>query len=82
MATLNENQTQLVTVAGPREKLRSLLETVLKDSRINAAFRPVIMQLANNFLDNTTDEEIVKGVSLLRDTLIPWVLGDEDTHPE
>jgi len=80
-----------IITATPRAKLKSLLETVLQDSRINAAFRPVIMQLANNFLDGTTDEEIINGLGLLRDRLIPWVIGDpapaesgpdENTHKE
>ena len=91
MTTLQTNQPPAVYAAGPRDKLKSLLETVLQDSRINAAFRPVIMQLANNFLDGTTDEEIINGLGQLRDKLIPWVIGDpapaesgpdEDTHKE
>ena len=67
-----------------KDRLASLLDVVLQDSRLNKAFIPMIRTLAKSFLADMADAQIMEGISKLRDELIPWVLGEvqshEDTH--
>lgn len=64
-----------------RDRLVSLLDTVLQDSRINKAFIPTIKNLALNFLKDASDADITNGIRALRDKLIPWLLSEE-AHDE
>lgn len=65
-----------------KDRLFAILETVLKDSKFNAAFQPMIVSLAKSFLANTSDADLRAGIVQLRDVMIPWVLdgdGEIDT---
>lgn len=65
-----------------KEKLISILDVVLTDSRINKSFQPVIRNLVMNFIKDVEEDDIIKGMKKLRDEFIPWVLSDEDTSKE
>ena len=68
-----------------RERLQALLVTVLQDSRINQSFHKIIINLAEQFLKDVSDEDLKQGIEELRDKYLPWILnGDsnEDPNPQ
>lgn len=64
-----------------RDRLQALLVTVLQDSRINKSFHKIIVNLAEQFLKDVSDEDLRKGIEELRDRYIPWILnGDQQNE--
>lgn len=67
-----------------KDRIRALLQALLQDSRINTAFQPVILKMAEGFLSNTDDNEIRDGIEKVRAEIIPWLLDEvpEDENPD
>lgn len=69
-----------------RDRLQALLVTVLQDSRINKSFHKIIVNLAEQFLKDVSDDDLRKGIEELRDKYIPWILngdaGDENQNQQ
>lgn len=59
-----------------KDRILALLDVVLDGAKINAAFVPTIHTLAKNFLRDVSEDEIRKGVVVLREKYIPWLLGE------
>jgi hypothetical protein len=71
-----------VLVAEPahnlRDRLLALFEALLQDSRIGAAFRPVILNMGRSFLTQASDAELREGIEKVRDEMIPFLLGEDE----
>lgn len=66
-----------------KSRLRELTKTLLSDSRIGVAFRPVLRGGAEYLLSQIDDEQLRAGIIEVRDVMIPWLLdGDEDPNPQ
>jgi hypothetical protein len=75
----------LIPTQSLHERVLALLSALVGDSRINVAFRPVILNLAKNFLADVDDKDLRDGLLKVRDKIIPWLLseggGNEDPTP-
>lgn len=70
-------------------RIKSLFKTLVGDSRFASKklkpFAPIISNLVNGFIDQTSEQELREGIGKLRSELIPWLLGevrDENQNPE
>jgi len=59
-----------------KERLRSILSTLLSSSRIPAIYAPIIKGLIENFLKDISEEDLALYIRQLRDEFIPWLLGE------
>lgn len=66
-----------------KDRLGALVDAVIDKSKLNRAFLPVIRNLAKNFLEEVSEEDIKNGIKELRDKYIPWILGEmpDDKNP-
>lgn len=70
-------------------RIKSLFKTLIEDSRFASGkfkpFVPIISNLINGFIDQTSEQELRDGIGKLRKELIPWLLGevrDENQNSE
>jgi hypothetical protein len=59
-----------------KERLRSILSTLLSSSRIPAIYAPIIKGLIENFLKDVSENELRDYVMQIRSEFIPWLLGE------
>lgn len=65
------------------QRVQAVAETLLPESKISAAFLPIIRSQLKSFLGKVTEEELRGGLVEVRDKIIPFLLGEnEDTHPK
>jgi len=66
-----------------KERIAAMLEIVLKKSKLNPLFLPTIRNLATGYLNDMDEAELRKGIIELRETFIPWLLGEvvQDDNP-
>lgn len=57
-----------------KDRLGAMVGAILQNSRFNPAFIPVIRNLIKKFMEESTDEDLERGIEELRDRYIPWVL--------
>ena len=62
-----------------KERLRSVLSTLLASSRIPSIYAPIIKGLIENFLKDVSEEDLALYIRQLRDEFIPWLLVGEVT---
>lgn len=61
-----------------KEKIKSIIDTLLGNSRIPAMYRPIIKGMIENYLNDTKEEELREYIIQLRAEFIPWLLGEEN----
>lgn len=66
-----------------RDKLKALLSVFLDDSKLDPITKKLILNIANNFFQKATDEDIRSAIEKLRDDVIPFILNnDENSNPQ
>ena len=62
-------------------RLYQLLSTILKDSSvIPAMYHGVILNLVRPYLQKASESELSEMILKLRDEIIPWILGEDDSN--
>lgn len=62
-------------------RLYQLLSTILKDSSvIPAMYHGVILNLVRPYLQKASELELSEMILKLRDEIIPWILGEDDSN--
>lgn len=77
----NEIKAAYVPHESIANRLYQLLSTILKDnSVIPAMYHSIILNLVRPYLQKASDSELREMVLKLRDEIIPWILGENDSN--
>jgi len=61
-----------------KQRLRATIEELVEVAELPKAVVTLGKGFFDNFLNNTPDEKITEMLTMMRDDLIPFILGDDD----